>query len=103
MVDVTGHWVLESTYDPLALVSAEQRFRRYVRFARSRFFFMWGWTLRVSLLGVMALSGTALYWLWFDNVYGNDWTAVVGGAFLSVVAVLVGLWTFAAWHFDDIR
>lgn len=84
------------------LVAAKRRFRRGVRFARSHFFRMWRWTLRLSLLGLMVLSGTALYWLWFDNVYGSDWTAIVGGAFLSVVAGLVALWSLAAWCFDDL-
>jgi hypothetical protein len=102
MLDVAGSWVSVGTRSPLILL-VRRGCRRCVRFVRSRFFSAWRWTLRLSLLGLMLLSGTALYWLWYDNIYGNDWTAIVGGAFLTVMAGTLGPWFFAAWIFDDIQ
>ena len=102
MIDVTGDWVPASTRQPLALAVAKRCYNQCVRVARAHFFHVWRWTLRLSLLGLMMLSGTALYWLWFDNVYGSDWTAIVGGAFLSIVTGLVALWSLATWCFDDL-
>ena len=102
MTDVVGNWVPSRAREPLALSATKRRLRQGVRFARSHFLRVWRWTLRLSLLGLMVLSGTALYWLWFDNIYGSDWTAIVGGAFLSVVTGLVALWSLATWCFDDL-
>ncbi len=102
MTDVVGNWVPSRTRVPLALSASKRQLRLCVGFASSHFFRVWRWTLRLSLLGLMVLSGTALYWLWFDNIYGSDWTAIVGGAFLSVVTGLVALWSLATWCFDDL-
>src|SRR5690348_6116777 len=102
MSNVAGNWVPASTREPLVLSATKRQFNQCVRFARAHFLQVWRWTLRLSLLALMVLSGTALYWLWFDNVYGSDWTAIVGGAFLSVVAALVALWSLATWCFDDL-
>lgn len=102
MTDVVGNWVPSRAREPLALSATRRRLRQCVRFARAHFFQVWRWTLRLSLLGLMVLSGIALYWLWFDNIYGSDWTAIVGGAFLSLVTGLVALWSLATWCFDDL-
>jgi|SRR5690348_10790713 hypothetical protein len=102
MTDIVGNWVPVSTREPLVVSATKRRLRQGMRFARAHFFQVWRWTLRLSLLGLMMLSGTALYWLWFDNIYGSDWTAIVGGAFLSVVTGLVALWSLATWCFDDL-
>ncbi|HEY6979988.1 hypothetical protein [Reyranella sp.] len=102
MSNVAGDWVPVSTREPLAVAAAKRGFRWCARFARAHFLRAWRWTLRLALLGLMALSGTALYYLWIDNIYGSDWTAVVGGAFLSIVTGLMALWSVATWCFDDL-
>jgi hypothetical protein len=93
-----AHWGAQRLPQPRW---AARGYRKCIRFARARFFFVWRWTLRMALLGLLLLSGTAIYWLWCDNVYGSNWTTIVGGAFLAIVAGTLGLWFFASLLFDD--
>lgn len=47
------------------------------------------------------LSGTAIYFLWYDNAYGADWTTVAGGVFLAIMSGMLGPWFFTSWLFND--
>jgi hypothetical protein len=76
-------------------------YRKCIRFARSRFFSVWRWTVRFVLLSLLVLSGIAIYFLWYDNIYGVDWTTVVGSVFLAIMSGTLGPWFFTAWLFRD--
>jgi hypothetical protein len=46
------------------------------------------------LLGVCGLS---IFWMWFDNVYGDDGWSAVGGLLVALATIPLTLWTWESW------
>jgi hypothetical protein len=64
---------------------------------------LWRWILRLTLPLLILLSSLVLYWIWFDNLYGAaSWWNIIGGIALAAGVVVLVLWAFASWCFNDV-
>jgi hypothetical protein len=63
----------------------------------------WRWTLRLALPTLVFVSGLALYWIWFDRVFGTEsWDTVVVGLPLAAEATAAAIWSVGVWCAKDL-